>query len=411
MSEFDNKWQIGVDPYEIQSTFEEQLEILNSRTDIPHGEKWDIAYGLASMGGPENSVLISGVPGSGKSKFAEIIAGSRNVLDIRETDTDQTLMGYERPVGGGHNYGTIGKLVSRENDPALVLDELGHLGSTGALHPIWNGRGFNILGGDQFVDTTAMPIIATTNYPNRPRVKPLDEAIRSRFAAGFVAGEPRLPIKDNGKKEAVGQEPGMLPPEKVRRQIQELLGAHRLAEAPVEDYANTLVQSMNASGMFKPIYGDARIGQGWQQIVRAQRLVEGGAVRPYAIGYKDIGRVAAIGLGASAQISNEGIRSIQEKTERMTLTEHEKGIITHRLVAALAFKALVEKEDDLGLKPVHEDKLRTFINTRSYTETDGMQDIDAIDDAVIQMIVQPSQNGKESVSNERTRRFSLRRRS
>ncbi|MEI7632080.1 MAG: hypothetical protein WCJ60_02040 [bacterium] len=406
MNEFEKSWPISDDIRQFERHAAQGLAIIENQLILPADGRWDVAYGSLVQGGLASTVHAEGDPGTGKTQFGNIVMGEQNRTDIAATDTVETLEGYYRPTDGKLN---VGKMHINPNDVRLFLNEISHLRDTGPLHKYWDANEIDINGA--IYDLSNASTYLTSNFKDGARSKDLDTALRSRIGVSVLAGDNTSAIagliqgKDLGKVKDTVSNVGLLPPSKTRQQIRELLSARYPLGRSSGEYMTNVLSSLNNTGLFVPItLTDSRIGQGWQQAVRAKRLVEGSSQKEVQIKNEDLAIVAALALGSVAVLNNSGNALFQEHTAKLDrLSPIEKAVIARRFIAAVAFKSVIDMGD---FKNGDISGMTKFMQKRSYANIPNHDQIDGI--IIDQLVNSPKQLPQES-SNESRSRFRLRR--
>ncbi len=404
-----------------------QVEALHAREDIPQGAHIDRVLGMADIGGEYGAAYLIGDQGSGKTTLATIIEGSKSVIDIGEFETPETLLGTEKQMADGYTSGRIGGLILRNNgDVEIVLDEVGHLENARPLHRLFNGTGFKLQDGNVEVDSSAMSLIATSNYPNRlGGVYPMHKELRDRFGGGLALGSD-LEVPRTRRPE-----PGLVAPTKVRQDLRAYLEErYPIDNESVKSFTKAIIHGMAETGMFEVDYipkGARPIG-GLAQAVRAGKLVTvqfdseerklrmGKAQRITAL---DIPEVAAFTLGHRAELTRDAEYVFSGALGGEPLTEHAKAVIKHRMIAGIAEKIKLTGTDPIALAETLkaqgktiEDWVKQNMDVNSYatldedlmTKVGGISKIDLIDQKILDVIFKrttPKNTIKEQ-SNEKS---------
>lgn len=391
-SDFEQNWPVSQDITDHTRYAQGGVSEIEQRLILPEDARWQIAYGALVQGGSASAVLAEGEPGAGKTAFGNIVIGGQYRTDIASTDTPETLEGYLRPTDGKFN---AGKMPLNEADARLFLNEISHLRDTGPLHKYWDDGSLVING--RTVDLENAPMYATTNFSDGGRVKKLDSAIRSRVGLTVLAGDNAEAIAHAIQGNDLGQQndtrqTGLVPGSKERAFIQsELMRRNPLARSAGAFMAESLKQ-LNASGLFAPINtSDARIGQGWQQAVRAQRFIEGGEGQIKPI---DLKNVAALALGSVMTLSQKGASEFMDRMGKMdSLTPLEKAVIARRVGSLIVYEAYLASDPDAALNV--KDSLREqHMNMYSYANSNQADTINGMAMDVVLPNVKAAQGGQ-----------------
>lgn len=392
MSETLREWPISGRLEDYNPTVQDVVAVVNEKLILPDDERWNIALGALIMGGSSASVLAEGEPGTGKTRFGNIVMGEDSRVDIVSTDTAETLDGHKRVTDGEFNEG---KIPFSEEDVILFLNEISHLRDTGPLHRLWDGKTVSI-GGESY-DMSNVAYYATTNFADGVRAKKLDGALRSRFGLSILAGDmaadiaPSIQGVDLARDQSEGAEAGLLPPPKVRGEIRDNLQIKYRLTRNAGAYITEVVSNLNTTGLLTPInITDARIGQGWQQTERARRLVDGPSGKESAIKPEDLSKVAALALGSITALSSTGSAEFQERLGKLDrFTPLEKAILVRRIIAGIANKTVIDM-GDYGV--LDEGRMSQFMDRRSYALTG---EADEINGSVIEAVLERASTDKK----------------
>lgn len=345
MSAFEQNWPVTSDLAEQEQYIASGVSILRDRLILPEDNRWEIAYGLLAMGGKDAAVLVEGDPGTGKTDGGNNIIGDAYRLDIASDDRAASIEGYVSPTNS--KDWIPGKLNLNSNDIRIFLNEVGHLGNTGPLHKYWDGDEV-FLGGHK-VDVSNAVLYSTTNFPDGRRTKSLDPAFRSRQAVVILSGDsgaeiaPKIHGHDIRSEYNGGVKPenGLLPSPELRRALREQVVRANPLSNEAGAYVSSVIDNLNCTGMLAPIgLTDARMSRGWQQVVRARRLVNGTAHKGEVISAYDLMNVAPLALGSVALLSNQGSAVFEERLGYIERpSAHDRAVFARRLIAATAFNA------------------------------------------------------------------------
>lgn len=364
MSEFSKQWPTSDNFGEHVRATQEAIEQIESQLFLPEDNRVQLAFGALAMGRKEGAVLAEGNPGTGKSEFGNIVFGEQSVTNVQPTDTVETLLGYRRPTDGEFNPGTM---VIDAEDPAIMLDEVAHLGNTGPLHDLWNGQSIHLPNGD-VIDTRNMPVYATANFYDGRRNKELDTAFRSRFGLGVLFGDDesiarQIHGRDMGKISERHAHDGILPSLAGRAALAGMLER----QFPIQSkefglYVEKVLKKLNTVDAIRDILvTDSRTSQGWQVATRAQVLVDGGkSDKEVFLNTEDYSRVAALALGASVSLSPVGrarLSNAMNNGNRATALDAQ--IAARRIVAGVAYDVTADMKD---FHRVDEDKRLSLIH-------------------------------------------------
>lgn len=391
------------------------IDSINTNDRIPHGREINIAAASVSMGGPKNAVWLQGEAGVGKSELMAALLGSAGVYDTIPGTTGQDMLGYERAVDGGENYGSLGKhlLQQETGEEVLGIDELGRLGGTSALHRIFNGSSFSIGDGSTRIDTRRMPFMVTSNYPDGEENFDFDPAMKSRLGLKLLIASEGMHINDD---ERDTDYPGIVPPRHIREQLAEMMAEHK-PDGSVDEFVGRYIETLNNSGMTAEMNtSDHRIGQSWLATIRAERLARG-QTEASKVTYLDAADTAVLGVSAALELDERGGRKmIGALVGREKFNRAEKEIIARRYGAAVATK-LVHTEFVKGKKygvqsDCTDEELRDLIQQNispdSFMRT-GQSDSEkkqmaAIDEAIVNLVhPMPEKQQKASRKNKRRR--------
>lgn len=391
MSEFSKQWPTSDNFGEHVRATQEAIEQIESQLFLPEDNRVQLAFGALAMGRKEGAVLAEGNPGTGKSEFGNIVFGEQSVTNVQPTDTVETLLGYRRPTDGEFNPGTM---VIDAEDPAIMLDEVAHLGNTGPLHDLWNGQSIHLPNGD-VIDTRNMPVYATANFYDGRRNKELDTAFRSRFGLGVLFGDDesiarQIHGRDMGKISERHAHDGILPSLAGRAALAGMLER----QFPIQSkefglYVEKVLKKLNTVDAIRDILvTDSRTSQGWQVATRAQVLVDGGkSDKEVFLNTEDYSRVAALALGASVSLSPVGrarLSNAMNNGNRATALDAQ--IAARRIVAGVAYDVTADMKD---FDRVDEDKRSEFIDRYAYAQHENS---DVMDEFVAESLA--PKNGK-----------------
>lgn len=391
MSEFSKQWPTSDNFGEHVRATQEAIEQIESQLFLPEDNRVQLAFGALAMGRKEGAVLAEGNPGTGKSEFGNIVFGEQSVTNVQPTDTVETLLGYRRPTDGEFNPGTM---VIDTEDPAIMLDEVAHLGNTGPLHDLWNGQSIHLPNGD-VIDTRNMPVYATANFYDGRRNKELDTAFRSRFGLGVLFGDDesiarQIHGRDMGKISERHAHDGILPSLAGRAALAGMLER----QFPIQSkefglYVEKVLKKLNTVDAIRDILvTDSRTSQGWQVATRAQVLVDGGkSDKEVFLNTEDYSRVAALALGASVSLSPVGrarLSNAMNNGNRATALDAQ--IAARRIVAGVAYDVTADMKD---FDRVDEDKRSEFIDRYAYAQHENS---DVMDEFVAESLA--PKNGK-----------------
>lgn len=407
-SEFEQNWPVSDRLSDHEKYVGQGLDILHSELELPVDGRWDVAYAALTMGDPKAAVLAEGDPGTGKTQFGNVVLGEQYRTDIASTDTAETLEGYQNPI---NEDGFIpGKMPLREDDPRFFLNEISHVRDTGPMHKYWDGGVLYIDGHTYSLD--GAPVYATTNFADGRRAKDLDDALRSRMGVTVLAGDNMKTISPlvQGRDLAASahsQQKGILPGIEQRRVIREQLLRQNPLDKSAGAYMASVIEGLNGTGLLMPISGaDARIGQGWQQAVRALRLAERRANHDEAITPEDLSVVAALALGSVAILGQHGRAVFEQGLSKVdSLSNIEKAVAARRVVSAVAHKTVHDMRD-YGAPT--EEKTAQFMDKRSYAE---IEESDVLNGVVLRSVFGRDTTEQVGADNEpKRRKFQLGRR-
>ncbi|MCA9344805.1 hypothetical protein KC946_03125 [Candidatus Saccharibacteria bacterium] len=376
-SEYSNNWPVETSLYEHGRFIEGGLSHLEANMQLPPDGRLQFAYGLIAIGGLSSAVLAEGVPGAGKTRFGNLVAGSEVRVDIENTDTEDTLFGYPNPINKAERID--GKFDLSGENPVVYANEISHMGNTGPLHRLWDADEVEVNG--QMVPMANAAIYATSNFPNSQRVHKLDDAIRSRFAIEVLFGDASsdfartLHGRDIGTTTNQGElnTESILPNAKARADLRKgVLEAYTLNQSEFGGYVTDVIEEINGrSDLFQPISNtDKRLSDGWQQAVRAQLLVERAA--PTIIGAQEAAKVASLVLPTVVTLSQSAKAELKSRLGVAKIDPLTEAITRRRLLADLAFRV----EDSTRSFPVQDIQQRrdNFRDKYSFASADGQTD-------------------------------------
>lgn len=409
MSEFSKAWPVSDNFGDHARYIQHGLEIIENQLILPEDDRVQIAYGALATGRTAGAVLAEGEPGTGKSEFGNITFGERNVTNVQPTDTVETLLGYQRPTDGQFNKGTM---VLDPEDPALMLDEVAHLGNTGPLHDLFNGSTLRLPNGET-VDTSNMPIYATANFYDGRRNKELDAAFRSRFGLGVLFGDTSKTVaeqihgRDMEQRRDKSDRDGILPNLAARTALANMLGKQfPFNSKQIGEYITEVLNRINSTGVVRDVMvSDARTGQGWQLAARAKTLVDGGRTTKDEINLtrEDFSRVASLALGASVALNQVGksrLGNAMQSARRVS--DIDSQVAARRLTAAVAHDVALEMGD---YPKQSDDKRAEFVGKYSYANHAKADKIDGFITDVLspqESELKDENNGKRGIFRRRT---------
>ena len=240
------------------------------------------------------------------------------------------------------------------------------------MHKYWDGKTASTNGSSHDLENVA--IYATTNFADGKRAKFIDSALRSRFGITVLAGDNAgevaralqgQDIADTRKAEAA--KGGLLPPTKARKAIRETLETRHRLSRQAKEYITDTIENINDTELLLPIsLSDRRISQGWQQAVRANRLVEGGIENVTPIKPEDLAKVAALSLGGLTSLNNATRSELQEQLGTMKLSSIEQAIIVRRAISAVAFRSVLQQKD--FVKQGEDERIGHFMDNYAYAQ-------------------------------------------
>lgn len=386
------------------------MEVVESTLVLPTDGRYQIAYALLCSGrGQKSSVLTIGEPASGKTKFGDMLFGIRDRVDIKPTDTDETLYGYTNPIDG--NEIIPGKLVGlRQENPTAYVNELSQMANTGPVHPLWDAELVRVSGVEVLLRDVA--IYGTSNFPkfDEVRVHKLDSALRSRAGIEMLTGDnseetakkihgPRAAREDDNSRLPV------LPIAAVRRGIYEQTAARYPAPRTEKTgaYIVSLLQTLNASGLVAPInISDARLSESLYEVTRAKMLWDGREAGS-TIQNEHVAEVAALVLPKVTALSRVAVQKLTEEAGDRRPTPTEQAIAVRRIVASGAFATLFK----LSTAPKKDEKAKMagLVDQFSYANKDASGiDIDrALAPKTTAAKPQEPGNGRRSIFSRRSR--------
>lgn len=427
-STFEQNWPRVLDGLTIneqleaqQSRVQEGLSIIKDSLILPDDDRWDIAYASLLQGSGDGAVYAEGDPGTGKTRFGDVVFGPGYRIDIDSADRAASIEGYVNPINRNEWIPGKANFDSEEDDYRIFLNEIPHVGdNTGTLHKFWDGDGFVLAG--RAIDTSDAVFYSTGNYPNGRRNKELDDAFRDRQGIYVLAGDNNREVIASilGRDEVSrgrAHETGLLPPPVLRRFIREAMidSAPGAPESGV--YMRNVIERINQSGLVSPnISASGRIGKGWRHAVRANRLIDGKANLGSVITDEELMRVAPLAIGALAIVGNLGSAVMEERLGYIDRpSAHAKAIFKMRLIGAAAFSVFHEMHPTLtgdGKKIADmANELNLHAHLQRYSYANAPDDISTQMSRVLHTgIVKRENLTKEPTNEPKTTRITSRRR-